>query len=93
MNDYDKDNYNRAKKRLKDVKEFYSHLIVYVVINLMLFIINLVFTRGIWWFWFPLIFWGIGLLFHFLGIFVFGNKVFGKKWEEKKIKEYMEEDQ
>ena len=37
------------------------------------------------------IFWGIGLFFHFLG--VFGKDfLFGKAWEQRQIDKYMEED-
>jgi hypothetical protein len=37
------------------------------------------------------LFWGIGLVFHFLG--VFGADVFfGSNWEKRKIKEFMDKD-
>jgi len=48
-----------------------------------------VFTPEYLWFIFPLIIWGIAILYDFLEIFVFKNKIFSKKWEEKKIKKYM----
>lgn len=92
MESHDKESYRKAKKRLEDVKGFYTNLISYIIVNVFLFILNLVFTPGTWWFIFPLVFWGIGVVFHFLGIFIFDNKIFGKKWEERKIKEYMEEE-
>lgn len=92
MDKNDDEKYKRAKRRLEDVKGFYTNLFSYIVINIFLFIINIVFTPGTWWFLFPLIFWGIGVLFHFLGVFVFEKRVFGKKWEEKKIKEYMDDE-
>ncbi|MDR2967338.1 MAG: 2TM domain-containing protein [Methanobacteriaceae archaeon] len=92
MDNHDDEKYKRAKKRLKEIKGFYIHLFVYIVINIFLFIINTVSTPGAWWFLFPLLFWGIGLLFHFLRVFVFENKIFGKEWEEKKIKEYMDDE-
>ena len=95
MDNYNDEKYKRAKKRLKDVKEFYIDLFSYIVVNIILFIVNIVFTPEFWWFLFPLVFWGIGVLFHFLELFVFENrtfKIFGKKWEEKKIKEYMEDE-
>ena len=33
--------YERALKRVKKIKGFYTHLLVYVVINLMIVIINI----------------------------------------------------
>jgi hypothetical protein len=44
------------------------------------------------WFLWAAFGWGIGLVFH--AIKVFGlSPFFGKNWEERKIKEYMEEDE
>ena len=34
-------------------------------------------------------FWGIGLAFHALGVFT-ENVFFGKDWEERKVREFME---
>ncbi|MCL2687420.1 MAG: 2TM domain-containing protein [Methanobrevibacter sp.] len=89
MDNHDDENYQRAKRRLEDVKEFYIDLVIYVAVNIVLIIINLVFTPGYWWFAFPLVIWGLFILYDFLQTFVFENKIFSKKWEEKKIKEYM----
>ncbi len=94
--------YLKAKKRVKDIKGFYSHFSVYVVINLFLSgIIIFGLTRdenytlgeaithfGVYSTW---LFWGIGVFFHWLGVFGFKN-VLGKSWEEKKIKELMDQD-
>jgi 2TM domain-containing protein len=90
MNDEKNESYKRAKKRVEEVKGFYRNLIVYIVINIFLVIINLIFSPEFLWVLFIIVFWGIGLIFHFLEVFAFKNKIFGKKWEEKKIKEYME---
>jgi len=49
-----------AKKRV----EFRDHLIVYIIVNAFLFTINMLTVPQFWWFLFPLIFWGIGVAFH-----------------------------
>ncbi len=100
MEDFDNDKYNRALKRMKDIKGFYSHLVVYLVVNLLLILAHMgVFTHGIVnidiasksSFMTPF-FWGIGLFFH--GLYVFQHKFrFFRDWEERKIKEYMEKDE
>jgi hypothetical protein len=36
-------------------------------------------------------FWGIGLFFHWFGVFG-KNLLFSKSWEERKIKEYMDKE-
>ena len=51
---------------------FYSHLVVFIGINLMLFFIWL-FTGGFPWFAFPLLGWGIGLLAQFMQTFAYTN--------------------
>ncbi len=80
-----------AKKRVKALKDFYGHVVVYVVVNSGLFLINLITSPDVWWFYWPVIGWGIGLAIH--GITVYTDQtVFGKEWEEKKIKEIMDKD-
>jgi len=82
--------YEKAKKRVEEIKGFYSHLFVYIAVNIVLVIINLVTSSGVLWFYWPMLGWGIGLFFHGMGVFVF-SKFPGKRWEEKKIKEVMKE--
>ncbi|RCS27160.1 hypothetical protein DUT90_08630 [Polaribacter sp. WD7] len=92
--------YLKAKKRVKDIKGFYIHLTVYVIINVFISCVIIygltvsgdTFTEalsnfGVFSTW---IFWGIGIFFHWLGVFGFRFLGFGKEWEERKIKEMME---
>lgn len=82
--------YIRAKKRVEQLKGFYIHLTIYILVNLMLFVINLLSDAGNWWFLYPFCGWGIGVLVHGLSIFTAGK--FVADWEERKIKEYMEKE-
>ena len=82
--------YEKAKKRVEEIKGFYSHLIVYICVNVALLIINLVTNRNVLWFYWPLLGWGIGVFFHAMGVFVF-SKFPGTKWEKKKIEEVMKQ--
>ncbi|UFT99846.1 2TM domain-containing protein [Radiobacillus kanasensis] len=84
--------YERAKKRVINLKAFYIHLIVYILVNTLLVILNLMNYEdvGRWWFVYPLLGWGIGLVFHGLSVAPFG--LFRPDWEERKIKEYMKKD-
>ncbi|MGN4613412.1 2TM domain-containing protein [Bacillus cereus group sp. MYBK71-2] len=84
------ENYLRAKKRVENLKAFYIHLTVYILVNLLLFFINISSDSSKLWFLYPLGGWGIGIVIHGLTTFPFG--IFGKEWEERKIKEYMEKD-
>lgn len=91
MENYSQIGLLRAKKRVKKVKEFYIHLIVYICVNSLLIIMNLVQPQGGYWFIFPLLGWGIGLFSHAAGTFNF-IPFLNKEWENKKIIQYMEEE-
>ena len=82
--------YQKAKERVEAVKGFYIHLTVYVVVNLILFSINMIVSPdGLWFFW-PLMGWGVGVALHALRVFGAG-RWFGADWEEKKIDELMKQ--
>ncbi|GAA3621830.1 2TM domain-containing protein [Flavivirga jejuensis] len=94
-NEYKKaDAYLRAQKRLKAIKGFYWHAFWYVMVNIFIFVMIVLKSDGNFWhfgtFSTPL-FWGIGLGFHALSVFG-KNLFFGKKWEARKIDEYMNKD-
>ena len=84
--------YERAKKRVEELKKFYANLVTYTVINVILIIINLVTSPGSLWFYWVTIFWGAAILLHASRIFVFRGKFLGEEWEKKKIKEIMEKE-
>ena len=81
--------YQKAQERVKVIKGFYIHLAVYIIVNLMLFSINMIGSPDSLWFVWPLIGWGIGVAFHALSVLGFGRGL-GADWEERKIRELME---
>ncbi len=100
MEQYNEDKLNKAKKKVKEIKGFYSHLTVYIIINVFLILAQMgLFTPGGlnwgmpgWAYFTTPFFWGIGLFFH--GLYVFQHKFrFFKEWEERKIKQYMEKEE
>ena len=66
--------YLRAKKRVEVKFGFYIHLAIYIAVNTLLIAINLSTYSQYLWFKWPLIGWGIGVLFHALGVFVFSGQ-------------------
>jgi len=91
----------RAKKRVKELKGFFIHLMVYVFVNLMItsvIVVSLMYNGSSFWdalanagslsTWF---FWGIGLAFHAIKVFSY-NPFFNKDWEERQIQKYLEEE-
>ncbi len=79
--------YEDAKRHVGELKEFYQHLLTYVVINAFLIVVNRLTSPGYNWFIWPLLGWGIGLVLHALTVF---GGFWGKSWEERKIKQIMD---
>jgi 2TM domain len=79
--------YRLAKRRVLQRKGFYVHLATYVGVMTLLFVIDFL-DGGKWWFYWPLLGWGIGVAFHALSVFGIAG-VWGTEWEERKIREVM----
>lgn len=92
----EEERYKVAQKKVKDIKGFYVHLVVYLFINAAILIFNTqktAFGNGSVEIsnFYTAFLWGIGLFAHWAS--VFGPNFFlGKKWEERKIKELMEKE-
>lgn len=84
--------YLKAKKRVHDIKAFYVHLIVHLLSLPVIIAVNLIFVPGFHFFWFAVGGVFLGLFFHWLSVFGFTKFGLGKDWEEKKIREIMQEE-
>ena len=93
MENFENSKYKRAKKRVDELKGFYIHMTVYIVVNTFI-IINIALRTDSFWHWANFItpvFWGIGLLFHASHAFRY-NPFFGRDWEERQLRKFIEED-
>ncbi len=94
METQDKENnYFKAKKRVRQIKKFYTSLMSYFIFISCLAAVNYYVNK--WehpWFLWAAFGWGIGLLFQASGTFKW-NFMFGKDWEERKLKKYMDEEE
>ena len=79
--------YRQARKRVEEKKGFYVHFAVYIIVNIILVIIWAITGADYPWFLFPLGGWGIGILFHFLGVFVFSRQT---DWERRAVEKEAE---
>lgn len=82
--------YERAKKRVDELKGFYGHVLAFITVNSGLAVLDAL-TGDDWWFYWVLIPWGIGMVIHAVTLFITEGR-FGRQWEERKIREYMEHD-
>jgi hypothetical protein len=74
----------RARKRVKEKKGFYAHLTSYLIVMAFLTILNLLTAPATWWVVWPALGWGIGLAFHYFGVFGILN-MGNQDWEEKEM--------
>ena len=91
MENIDKENkYIKAKERVDCLKKFYSNFLSYIVF--ISFLAGLNYYIDGWdhpWFLWAALGWGIGIAFHAAKAFQI-NPFFNKDWEERKIKEFMD---
>ena len=83
--------YERARRRVREIRAFYVHGTVFVAVNALLHVINLVTAPGVYWAFWPLLGWGIGLGAHGLATYRW-MPFLGKDWEQRKIRELMDKD-
>jgi hypothetical protein len=57
-----------VKEKAQDLKQLFSHGVVYVAVNAFLIFVNLATSPERLWFYWVLIGWGIGLAFHWLDV-------------------------
>lgn len=90
LDTYKQERYLKAKERVEAIKGFYCNLMAYCIVIPFLIWLNLR-TTSFLWVLFPIFGWGFGLLMH--GMEAYGtNPLWGKRWEERKIREFMDRD-
>ena len=96
-NNLDNQRIENAREQVKKLKSFYTHLLIYGIVNLIIVFTNIqnlgpdesyfqvqnFITFGLW---------GIVIIIHALSVFI-PNFVFGSKWEARKIKEFMQKEE
>ncbi len=70
--------------QVRAIKDFYSHVITYVVVITVLLIINCLFVPSYIWAWWAAMGWGIGVLSHAVSTFELFN-LFDSQWEKREI--------
>jgi hypothetical protein len=99
--------YERAKRKVAAIRGFYNHLGAYLVVNAVLLIlkdkmtVTLLSKRALgnpellawidWNIYGTPIIWGIILGVHAIKVFG-GLSIFGRKWEERQLRKFMEEE-
>ena len=81
----------RTKKHVKDVRDFYYHLMTFVLVNAMMAIIDLRVDAGggflgLDWAYWVILGWGFGILGHAVSVF-FGDHRVQKLYEQEQDRE------
>ncbi len=78
--------YKEARQRVKKKKDFYGHLTTYVIVGIFFFVLNMLTSPFNWWFYWPMLGWGIGLASHYFSAFGLpGTEALNDEWEEQEI--------
>ncbi|MGB5982397.1 MAG: 2TM domain-containing protein [Nonlabens sp.] len=84
--------FTKAKDRVEELRAFYQHFLLYIVINMGIAVFNFYIDQ--WrtpWFLFALGGWGIGLMGHAIATFDL-NPLTNKDWEQRKIQEMLKKE-
>jgi len=88
----------RAKTRVQKLKGFYYHLGIYLSVNTIIVVFKIIRKSGQFESLFNLnysgmwLFWGVGLSIHAFSVFLL-PLIIGHDWEERKIKQFINEEQ
>ena len=82
--------YERAKKKVEEIKGFYVHLCIYLIMVPVFIYLN-VKSTSFPWALFPIGGWGLGVIGHASEVYDW-NPFFGKDWEERQIRKFMDEE-
>tara|TARA_R110002012_G_scaffold295547_1_gene492161 strand:- start:871 stop:1140 length:270 start_codon:yes stop_codon:yes gene_type:complete len=82
----------KAKAKVRNIKGVYNHLIIFVVMNLIFLAVVLYIDFSVNYFInFFVLPWGMGIFIQWMIVFKW-NPFVSKKWEKRKIKEYLDKE-
>ncbi len=88
----DEARYERARRKVRKLKLFYVHVVVYCAANAALAVINLLAYSGTVWFMWPIFGWGMALAVH--GVLATERLPFlSREWEARKIRDLMDREE
>jgi hypothetical protein len=93
MKSVDKKSLAYAQKKVARIKDFYRHLFLFLIINVL--VLGVVWLLD-WYLWYTFIFftcvWGMSIVIQ--ALFAYGyNPLMGKNWEQRQLEKILEEEQ
>ena len=74
-----------TRKFVRDLRDFYIHLSIWLVVSALLFVIDMLTPGGPWFYW-PVLMWGVAVAINAVSLFLSG-RLLGPDWEERKVGE------
>lgn len=82
--------YKRARKKVDEKKKFYQHFTSFAVMSIFFFVLNMMTSPFEWWFYWPIMGWGIGVTMHYFKAFGFpGVGPTDEHWEQREMEKEM----
>ena len=76
----------KAQKRVEEKKGFFGHLGAYLAMGVFFLVMNILTWEGEFWFFYPMVPWGAGLLIHYFSVFGLPfSRVLSADWEEQEL--------
>lgn len=83
---------SEALEYVRDIKGFYSHLVIYLISTVAMFVASFFFETSHPWYIWPALGWGLGVAAHGLSVFeVFS--LFGADWESRQVEKRLRRNQ
>jgi hypothetical protein len=77
---------DHTRKYVRELRDFYLHVAIWLVVGTLLFIID-VFTPGGPWFYWPVSMWGVAVAINAVSVFRSG-RLLDTNWENRKVEEF-----
>jgi len=81
--------FEQAQRHARNLRGFYTHALVYILVNAGLLGLSLLASPGRYSFGFAAAGWGIGVVIHGISVFASGAWL-GSEWEARKVREYLQ---
>ena len=81
--------YRRALQRVRARLGLFAHATLWLVVAVLCIALNAVLTPGMWWFWWPVLFWLVALALHGATVVGPGAKAL-EQWRDREIRRELE---
>ncbi len=82
----------RARQRARKIRNFYSSLLTFLLVNVLLLIINLIANPHHLWFYWVTVIWGAVLVVQGFNTFTIKDRFLSEEWEDRKTQKLLDKE-